>query len=238
MLDTPILPLAAVASPQSIQELQGRLTPCSFERKITRTVGYRYLFYLPQGYSPQIPIPLLLFLHGAGERGHELNLVRKHGPPKLIDRGKSFPCIVVSPQCPANRWWDAENLNSLLDEIVSDYAVDINRIYVTGLSMGGFGTWTLGVTHPDRFAALAPICGWGEPFAAFRLKDMPIWAFHGAKDPIVPLTKGQEMINAVERAGGSPKFTIYPEADHDSWTETYDNPEFYRWLFEQVKGKK
>jgi predicted peptidase len=164
--------------------------------------------------------------------------VKKHGPPKLITQGKSFPFIVASPQCPANQWWKADDLLALLDDIIHSYAVDTDRIYVTGLSMGGFGTWTLGVTYPDRLAALVPICGWGEPFAASRLKDMPIWAFHGARDPLVPLTKGKEMIDAVRHAGGSPKFTIYPEAEHDSWTETYDNPELYSWLLHQHKGRR
>jgi len=233
-----MLERAGSAFQPSKKELQGKQSPRSFERKVSRTVGYKYLFYLPQDYSDTVPVPLMLFLHGAGERGNDLALVRKHGPPRLIDQGKSFPCIVVSPQCPLNRWWDAENLNALLDEIVNAYTVDTNRIYVTGLSMGGFGTWTIGVTFPDRFAALAPICAWGEPFAAFRLKDMPIWAFHGAKDPIVPLAKGQEMVDAVRRAGGAPRFTIYPMAEHDSWTETYSDPEFYNWLFEQTKEKK
>ena len=163
-----------------------------------------------------------------------MELVRKHGPPKLIAEGKPFPCIVVSPQCPAGQWWDPGDLKALLDQVEHDYAIDFSRIYVTGLSMGGFGTWTLGIAYPDMIAALAPVCGWGEPFAAFRLKDMPIWAFHGAKDPIVPLSKGQEMIDAVKRAGGSPRFTIYPEAEHDSWTETYNNPELYDWLFQRI----
>ncbi len=229
--------LAGSISQPSIQELRGKQTPRRFTRKVTRTVGYKYLFYLPDEYSAQTPVPLVLFLHGAGERGSDLELVKKHGPPELIARGKSFPFIVISPQCPVGRWWDPESLNALLDEIVRDYAVDNNRIYVTGLSMGGFGTWSLAVTHPERFAALAPICGWGEPFGAFRLKDLPIWAFHGAKDPIVPLAKGKEMVEAVKRAGGNARFTIYPDAEHDSWTETYNNPELYNWLLQQTKER-
>ncbi len=219
-------------------ELRGKQTPHRFERKVTRTVGYKYLFYLPADYSERSPVPLMLFLHGAGERGNDLDMVKKNGPPNLVARGQFFPFIIVSPQCPANRWWNAEDLMALIDEVALDYAVDPDRLYVTGLSMGGFGTWTLGVTYPERFAALAPICGWGEPFAAFRLKDMPIWAFHGARDPIVPLAKGQEMVDAVRRAGGSPRFTVYPEAEHDSWTETYSNPELFSWILQQTKEGK
>ena len=223
---------------KSIRQLRGKQIARLFERKITRTVGYQYLLYLPGEYSARKPVPLMLFLHGAGERGSDVELVKKHGPPRIIAQEKSFPFIVVSPQCPAGQWWNPEDLNALLDAIMHEYAVDTKRVYVTGLSMGGFGTWSLGVTYPGRFAALVPICGWGEPFAAFRLKNMPIWAFHGAKDPVVPLAKGQEMIDALKRAGGLPRFTIYPEAEHDSWTETYDNPELYSWLLQQHKGRR
>jgi predicted peptidase len=231
-------PLARSNPRTATKERPGQQHPRSFQRKVTKTVKYHYLFYLPRDYSTQTPSPLMLFLHGAGERGTDLDLVKKHGPPRLIAQGKSFPFIVVSPQCPANHWWKAEDMNALLDEIIRNNAVDTTRVYVTGLSMGGFGTWTLGVTYPDRFAALAPICGWGEPFAAFKLKDMPIWAFHGARDKIVPLSKGKEMVDAVRQAGGSPKLTVYPEAGHDSWTETYNNPELYKWMLRQHKGKK
>ena len=216
----------------------GKQSSRSFDGKLTRKVRYKYLLYVPPDYSSGMPVPLMLFLHGAGERGNDLDIVKKLGPPRLIEEGRTFPFIVVSPQCHANRWWDAEDLNVLLEEIEQTYTVDANRIYVTGLSMGGFGTWTLGVTYPEKFAALVPICGWGEPFAAFRLKDMPIWAFHGAKDPIVPLSKGQEMVEAVQRAGGSPRFTVYPEAEHDSWTETYNNPELYDWLLQQTRANR
>ncbi|HMK39414.1 MAG TPA: dienelactone hydrolase family protein [Bacteroidota bacterium] len=217
---------------------RGKQIPRSFDGSLTRKVRYKYLLYIPPDYSVETPVPLVLFLHGAGERGNDLDLVKKLGPPKLIEEGKIFPFIVVSPQCPANRWWDAEELNVLIGEIEHTYSVDLDRIYVTGLSMGGFGTWTLGVVYPEKFAALAPVCGWGEPFAAFRLKEMPIWAFHGAKDPVVPLSKGEEMVEAVRRAGGSPRFTVYPEAEHDSWTETYDNPALYSWLLQQTRSQR
>jgi predicted peptidase len=229
---------AGSGSPQSAIEQRGKLISCRFERKVTRTVGYAYLLYLPPDYTPQTPVPLVLFLHGAGERGSDLNLVKQHGPPRLVQEGQSFPFILVSPQCPDNKWWEADHLNALLDEIMQTYAVDPNRVYATGLSMGGFGTWTLGVISPERFAALVPVCGWGEPFAAFRLKDIPIWAFHGEKDPIVPVSKSVEMVDAVKRAGGNPRLTLYPDAEHDSWTATYDNPEVYSWLLKQTRTQR
>ena len=195
-----------------------------------------YLLYLPQDYDQQEKWPLLLFLHGAGERGDDLELVKKHGPPKLIAAGKHFPCIVVSPQCPKERSWEAAELVALLDEIGNKYNVDADRVYVTGLSMGGFGTWRLASYVPQRLAAIAPICGGGERFWAKRFAQLPCWAFHGAKDTGVPPERSQTMVDALKRAGGAPKLTIYPDAGHDSWTATYDNPAFYKWLLEQRRG--
>lgn len=203
----------------------------SIKKKITKIVSGHYLLYLPQEYETNNQrFPLMLFLHGAGERGNNLKLVTKHGPPKLIENGKDFPFIIVSPQCPPNQWWSTEFLNILLNEIVSKYRVDEDRIYVTGLSMGGFGTWALALEYPDRFAAIAPICGGGSPYEACKIKHLPIWVFHGAKDEAVPISKSEEMVAALKACAGNVKFTVYSEAGHDSWTETYNNPELYEWL--------
>ena len=197
-----------------------------------------YLLYLPKDYDAKESWPLLLFLHGAGERGDDLELVKKHGPPKLISEGKAFPFLVVSPQCPKDRWWEPMELVALLDEIARKYNVDQDRIYLTGLSMGGFGTWRLAAFAPDRFAAIAPICGGGETYWAKQIAPLPVWAFHGAKDAGVPLERSEEMVVALKKQGGNPKLTVYPNAEHDSWTETYNNPEFYEWLLEQKRNKK
>jgi predicted peptidase len=194
-----------------------------------------YLIYLPPDYGQKNNWPLLLFLHGAGERGSDLDLVKKHGPPKLIDRGNAFPFIVVSPQCPKGRAWQPMELTALLDDVIAKYKVDQDRICVTGLSMGGFGTWALAAYSPNRFAAIVPICGGGEPFWAKRLAHLPVWVFHGAKDPGVPLRRSQEMVDALKKAGGNVKFTVYPEAGHDAWTATYDNPKVYEWLLQQKR---
>lgn len=202
-------------------------------KHISKAVECNYLLSLPAGYGEKEQNwPLLVFLHGAGERGDNLELVKKHGPPKRIEQGKDYPFIVVSPQCPAGQWWTekTDTLMALLDEIESKYAVDADRIYVTGLSMGGFGTWTLACRHPERFAAIAPICGGGEWYLADRLRNVPVWAFHGAKDSVVPLDLSEKMVQSVQRTGGTAKLTVYPEANHDSWTATYDNPELYEWL--------
>ena len=146
--------------------------------------------------------PLLLFLHGSGERGENLDRVKVHGPPKLIAAGKEFPFIVVSPQCPSrSRGWQPHELSALLDDIVEKYKVDKDRIYITGLSMGGFGTWSLAGFSPDRFAALVPICGGGDPNTARRLARMAVWVFHGGKDPTVPLKRSEEMVEALKGGG-------------------------------------
>ena len=131
-----------------------------------------------------------------------------------------------------------EALNALLDEIVSKYAVDEDRIYLTGLSMGGFGTWSLATAYPERFAALAPICGRGNPEKAHVLKDIPVWVFHGAKDETVPPENSQQMVNALKECGADVQYTIYPDAGHDSWTETYNNPKLYEWFLEHKLKKE
>jgi len=202
------------------------------------SVDCKYLLCVPEGYAESDqPWPLVLFLHGKGERGDDLDLVAVHGPPKHAAAGESFPFILVSPQCPDDDWWTSVRqitaLNALLDDIIDRYRVDEDRVYLTGLSMGGFGTFALATAAPDRFAAMAPICGGGEPFAAETMSHIPTWVFHGAQDEVVPLKRSQEMVDALEAAAADVKFTIYPEANHDSWTETYDNPELYEWLLKQ-----
>lgn len=190
-----------------------------------------YLIYLPKTYrrSPE-KWPLMFFLHGAGERGDDLSKVKVHGPPKLAEAGKQFPFILVAPQCAEGKKWSVRALNKLLKTIVAKYRVDEKRIYLTGLSMGGFGTWKLAIKYPHRFAAIAPICGWGDPQKVVVLKNVPVWTFHGAKDKAVPLQKSQELVKALKAAGGKVQLTVYAEAKHDSWTETYNNPKLFKWL--------
>jgi len=148
--------------------------------------------------------------------------------------------VAISPQCPADSWWtiELEALNALLDDILGKYAVDKDRIYLTGLSMGGYAAWAMGIKYPDRFAAIVPICGGGDPQKVCAIKDIPVWAFHGAKDSVVKLEQSENMVKALKDCGGNVQLTIYPEADHDSWTATYDNPELYEWLLKQSKSRK
>jgi predicted peptidase len=196
-----------------------------------------FLLYLPEGYVKKDTKEwsLLLFLHGAGECGDFIELVKKNGPPMLIEQGKQFPFIVVSPQCPEEPRWSVEVLDMLLDYLVEEYNIDENCIFVTGLSMGGRGTWELAMAYPKRFAAIVPICGWADVTQADKIKDLPVWVFHGAKDDIVPPFESENMVNALKALGSPVKFTLYPEANHDSWTDTYNNPEMWQWLMEQCE---
>jgi predicted peptidase len=202
-------------------------------------VQLSYWLYLPQDYAANAghEWPLILFLHGAGERGDDPAMVKRNGIPRLLEQGSHLPFVVVSPQCPAHSMWWAESLAvmALLDQVCRTHTVDANRLYLTGLSLGGYGTWHLAALYPDRFAAIAPICGGGIRFHGFPervslLKHVPVWAFHGAKDPSVPVEESAKMVRALEECGGEVRFTVYPEAKHDSWTETYDNPELYEWF--------
>jgi predicted peptidase len=208
----------------------------TFEAQTTKTVRLNYLLFLPKGYGtdPEKRWALILFLHGIGERGNDLELIKKHGIPKIVEQQEDLPFITVSPQCGKDTVWTAEieALNALLDEVMATYAVDTERIYVTGLSMGGFGTWHLAATFPDRFAAIAPMCGGGDTEKVGALKDVPVWAFHGAEDTTVPLSATQELVNVLEACGGNVRFTVYPDAGHDCWTRTYNNPELYEWFLQ------
>ncbi len=206
----------------------------TFTVRLKMNVRTRYLLYLPEGYSEKPGRwPLVLFLHGAGERGSDIHAVKRHGPPKLVEQGKRFPFLLVSPLCPNEEAWSVPVLRALIDEIQSDYKVDPARLCLTGLSMGGNGVWRLAMTIPERVAALAPVCGWGDPDKACLLKEIPTWVFHGKKDKVVPIERSEEMVNALRSCGGTVRFTAYPDAGHDSWTETYNNPALFRWLLDQ-----
>ena len=217
------------------QDSKTELQAKTLERSVP--VKLQYWLQLPPDYETQEQWPVLLFLHGAGERGEDLDRVKVHGPPKLIANGRTMPFIVVAPQCPTGRWWEPFELAALLDDIEQQYKVDKKRIYVTGLSMGGFGTWALAAYQPNRFAAIAPICGGGEPFMTRLYAHVPTWAFHGDQDNVVPLERSERMVEALKRAGGDVKFTVYPGVGHDSWTETYDNEELYKWLLQHENKK-
>jgi len=209
-----------------------------FEGTLTRRVAYRYLLYLPGAYADDASRrwPLVLFLHGSGERGDDLEAIKRHGPPKLLASRDDFPAVVVSPQCPEGEFWDARALVALLDDVTRRLRVDPDRVVVTGLSMGGRGTWNLAMTAPDRFAAIAPICGGAIPDRACRLRDVPVRAYHGAKDAVVPLLESRTVVDAVKACGGDAELVVYPGATHDAWSATYADPAFWEWLLSRRRA--
>lgn len=218
-------------------------TPQTFTSKISQRPLLNYWLYLPPEYDPQSAKkwPLILFLHGFGERGDsltDLERVKVHGIPKVIEHGKDLPFIVVSPQCSRQSWWTLQTgtLKALLDMMITDYPVNPAQVYLTGLSMGGYGSWSLGIAYPELFAAVVPVCGGGVSSQVGALKDVPVWAFHGAKDTVVYPYRSEDMVNSLQKVGGDARLTIYPDADHDSWTATYDNPELYDWFLSHEKS--
>ena len=220
----------------------------SFERQAAPVAArIDYLLYLPKGYETKDTTkkwPLIMFLHGSGERGSNVAKVAVHGPPKLVKNGKDLPFIIVSPQCPAGKGWNNDTLLALLDDTVAKHNVDRSRVYLTGLSMGGYGTWSLGLKYPERFAAIAPICGGGQTQdvklvageKAAAMKSLGVWAFHGAKDPTVKLEASERMVAELKQAGCKDvELTVYPEAGHDSWTESYNNPKLFEWFLQHQR---
>lgn len=217
-------------------------TEMTLDKEIVQKIYLKYLLYLPKDYDPHSEKrwPLILFLHGAGERGNDLEIVKRNGIPKIAEQENNLPFIAVSPQCPENSVWEDHftALDILLEEIAQKYKIDEDRLYLTGLSMGGYGTWDLAMMFPERFAGIVPICGGSAyPHSVELLTNLPIWVFHGAKDDIVPVEESQVLVNALTKLGSNVRFTVYPEAGHDSWTETYNNPELYAWLLRQKRDQ-
>lgn len=195
--------------------------------------------------------PLVVFLHGAGERGEDNKAQLKHGVAEFAKEAtrKKHPCFLIAPQCPKDGWWAIGSkatakrkgpaagamVLELIEALSKEFRVDQKRIYLTGLSMGGYGTWDLLSRRPELFAAGIPICGGGDPKTVEKFARLPIWAFHGDADKAVPVSRSREMIDALKKAGGEPKYTEYPKVAHDSWTQTYRDAKVLDWLFEQKR---
>ncbi len=212
-------------------QVKGDLTGREFHKQVA--VKLNYLLYLPEDYGkdPNKKWPLILFLHGSGERGTDVNKVKIFGFPNYLQGKKNFPFIAIAPQCPPNTTWESYQVMALLDEIQSTYAVDVDRTYLTGLSMGGFAVWDIMSRYPGRFAAYAPVCGAGNSFFVKHYKDVPVWVFHGDADNIVPVQCSDDMVEALKAAHAPEvKYTRYVGVGHDSWTAAYNNPELYEWF--------
>jgi len=228
-----------------------------FEPRVFQDGDYKlpYRLLMPKPYDAKQKYPLVIFLHGAGERGDDNQKQLVHGmndfaSDEIMTR---YPAQVFAPQCPSGEQWGGINrlarsptppdkfapaLEAALkavDALRKELSIDDRRIYITGLSMGGYGTWDALAKRTELFAAAAPICGGGDPSQASNFKDIPIWAFHGADDETVRVERSREMIEALKVAGGNPKYTEYPGVGHNSWTQTYADPALYEWLFAQRK---
>lgn len=212
------------------------LTPHHITAEVAYTKRLDYLLYLPPDYDDHGEFPVLVFLHGSGERGPDVERIKKFGPPKQIAQGEALPFIVLCPQCPEGERWEQNEheLLFLLDHIQAEYAVDEDRVYLTGFSMGAYGAWFMAWKHTTRFAALITVAAGlraaDVALAAQKLKYIPCWVFHGELDTAVPLSESTRMVEALKDAGGDVRSTIYANYGHEVPNAAYNDPELYAWL--------
>ncbi|KQC29371.1 carbohydrate esterase [Flagellimonas eckloniae] len=207
------------------------------ELQTVTTENLKYYLYYPQDYESgdQKEFGLLLFLHGGGESGGDLEEIKKNGPPKLLVEGKQFPFLVLAPQNPYRRkWWNTEAIIKLLDSVVETNNVDKNRIYLTGLSRGGSAAWELATQYPKKFAAMAVVCGMAPlPYAHWINKKMPIWVFHGDKDKVISVDESDKMVAKLKEMNYDVRYTRYEDVGHNSWSRAYTTEELYEWFVKQ-----
>lgn len=206
-------------------------------KEVKKIEKISYVLDYPQNAKGNVP--LIVFLHGSGERGNNLELVKAHSPFTYKNLIKE-PVAILAPQCPADSWWNTETLYQLIKEIQSKYKIDASRIYLTGLSMGGWGTWKLAMEHPEVFAAIAPVCAPSDRVMeanAEQFKNLPVKIFHGGNDDIVSPINSINMYQAVKKVNPAATLTIFPDDNHNSWDSTYSDPKFYEWMLSQKKPK-
>jgi predicted peptidase len=192
-----------------------------------------YLYYQPE---TDQPLPLLIYTPGAGCRGTSLRQIGTGGFIQSVTEMGGVPARIVIPQCRFETWFDYYHvLCEFIRENIQDPAIDKSRVYITGTSMGAYAAWQLCISHPQWFAAAVPVCGGGMYWDAGRLKDIPVWAFHGVKDDVVYCCESQHMVDRINAAGGNAKLTLFPEADHNAWDPAYSCKEMWDWLFCQQK---
>lgn len=230
-----LLGLALAAAPATARTKMPPMVEGQTPQQAIEPGNYPYQLFLPKGYltDKDKAYPLLVFLHGSGERGDDVAKVKVHGPPKIADRDPAFPFLTVSPLLGTDQDWEIDRLDRLVDHIAKTYRIDPARVYLTGLSRGGHASWRWAIAQPRRFAAVAPVAGRGDPGGACRLMDLPVWTFHGDRDDVVTPEGSFNMARAIRACGGRKvRLTIYPDLGHNAWDPAYDDPALYAWLLE------
>ncbi|MGB5227500.1 MAG: PHB depolymerase family esterase [Eudoraea sp.] len=226
----------------SIQSCSAQSQLIADEKETVSVENLQYYLYFPKEYeeAKKDKLPLLLFLHGGGEAGGTLEDLKTNGPPKLLAEGKEFPFLILAPQNPyKTKWWNTRAIMQLLDTIIASNRVDVDRIYLTGLSRGGGAAWELAVQYPDKFAALAVVCGMTPvPYAAWINKNMPIWVFHGTEDKSIPISESEDMVAKLKEMGYNVTFTKYDGVGHNAWVQAYNTEELYEWFIKQKRSKE
>lgn len=234
------LPLALCAgcSTAAAPPAAGRQAEWATPATLTLSATLRHWLYLPPGYGERAEQrwPLIVFLHGSGERGDDLGKVKAHGLPKLIAAGQDYPAIVVSPQCEDGDDWDPHLLHAMLASLRTRWRIDPQRVTATGLSMGGGGCWSWAMSYPQDLAGIAPVCGYGSHLRIERMRAVPVRAYHGEADTVVPLAEEQQLVNELRAAGGQADLTIYPGVGHDAWNPAYADPALVAWLLGRTRS--
>jgi len=245
LISTAIVCMNVLCAASVCQESKARALNGPSYVQVTDTRGYKALVLVPVNTSEAVngKFPTILFLHGIGESGNDLINLKNKGFPRNLEGDQAFPFIFIVPQCPSSTEWyytNADNVTAMrtfLDDIIIRFPVDTNRIYITGLSMGGIGSWYFAIKLPTRFAALVPVAFRGDGWSPAPAANIPVWAFHGALDGVIPFAKAQALVDQFIAVGGSVRFTVYPNGSHDAstWTVTYNNPDVYDWMLRKKK---
>ncbi|MEK7793257.1 MAG: alpha/beta hydrolase [Candidatus Hydrogenedentota bacterium] len=233
--------VAAVTGSAAADDAKAKVETGLVQFKTTASDGERTCaLYVPPDYTPKKKWPLIVFLHGMGERGNDGLKQTTVGIGHAIEANADrFPCLVVMPQCSPDYVWTAaaalEHIDATIETVLREYSIDKDRVVLTGLSMGGFGSFHYGALHPEMFSCVAPVCGGGQVTAAETLAKLPMWVFHGADDTVVPPARSQTMVEAIRAAGGDVKYTEYPGVGHNSWDNAYGDPEAIKWMLSQKR---